>query len=106
MSKATDFEEKFLSTILDGVMPIPMIQERMAYYIEKSVHTENEVESEAYDAIAHELGWVLGLDEHEVDVLIEAKAIEVYMIDDSAKRYYDKMNERNKRIAEKAKSKK
>ena len=90
-----DNVEKFVSLMLDGVRPIPQIQQRMWDYIHESI-CEDEQHSKLCTALATELGWVMGLDEDEMDALIHAECIKSCVLEPSVESYYKKTEKRNK----------
>lgn len=91
--------DRFFSLMLDGVRPLPQIQERMWDYIHKTM-CEDERESDMYERLATELGWVMGLDEDEMDALIHAECIKSAVLEPALESYNKKMQKRYEEASE------
>lgn len=91
--------DRFFSLMLDGVRPLPQIQERMWDYIHKTM-CEDEKESDMYERLATELGWVMGLSDDEMDTLILAECIKSSVLEPALESYNKKMQKRYEEASE------
>ena len=97
--------ERFISLMMDGTVPLSEIVRKLWCYINASI-TDDDEESEIAEQQAKVIGWVLGLDEDEVDCLIRAECIKQCVLKPSIDAYNKKRAKRVEEMAEKTKKRK
>ena len=97
--------ERFISLVMDGTVPLSEIVRKLWCYINASI-TDDDEESEIAEQQAKVIGWVLGLDEDEVDCLIRAECIKQCVLKPSIDAYNKKRAKRVEEMAEKTKKRK
>lgn len=97
--------ERFISLMMDGTVPLSEIVRKLWCYINASI-TDDDEASDIAEQQAKVIGWVLGLDEDEVDCLIRAECIKQCVLKPSIDAYNKKRAKRAKDMTEKTKKRK